>query len=196
MLKSFDPEIAAVRTEANDRRIALTPCSKRSWIDRTRNKVGTDSSTVAQYRSLFGWIDKDGRPRGTLLCYLNRHNRERPAPNRIHFIHQITPLWLKQFYDGDAFAHLSIATNSMRASTGAVLPTESPARALRSYGVESPRCIDRIHPNVLRNVCQRINVTSRSVLFRSTSDNFTGLSREYSIPSFCRPAAVEADSSG
>ena len=118
VLKGFDPEIAAMRNARQENEKAHTVLEAiNMWLERTRNKVGSESSTVSQYRSTFGWVDKDGRPRGTLLSYLDRYNRERPSPKRIHYIHQITPLWLQQFYDGDAFAHLSIATKRQRWGT-------------------------------------------------------------------------------
>jgi hypothetical protein len=119
VLKTFDPELAAIRTEAKERKERSYTVLEaiNMWLERTRNKVGTESSTVSQYRSTFGWVDKDGRPRGTLLSYLDRYNRERPAPKRIHYIHQITPLWLQQFYDGDAFAGMSNATKRQRWGT-------------------------------------------------------------------------------
>jgi integrase len=119
VLKGFDPEIAAIRDAKNQQQEKAYSVldAINMWIDRTRNKVGTESSTVSQYRSTFGWVDKDGRPRGTLLSYLDRYNRERPATKRIHYIHQITPLWLQQFYDGNSFADLSNATKRQRWGT-------------------------------------------------------------------------------
>ena len=119
VLRGFNPEIAAIRNTSNQQREKSYTVldAINMWLDRTRNKVGTESSTVNQYRSTFGWVDKDGRPRGALLTYLDRYNRERPAPKRIHFIHEITPLWLQQFYDGECFADLSISTKRQRWGT-------------------------------------------------------------------------------
>jgi integrase len=116
VLKGFDPELAEARQQREKQKQQVYPVLEaiNLWIDRTRNKLGSDSSTVAQYRSTLGWIDKDRRPRGILLSYLDRYNRERPATRRIQFIHQITSVWLQQFYDGDAFAAQSVATKRQR----------------------------------------------------------------------------------
>lgn len=117
VLKSFDPEIAAVRSAIKKQREPQTPTILEAinlWLDRTRNKVGTDTSTIDQYRSTFGWIDKDGQRRGMLLTYVDAYNRRHPAGGRIEFIGQITPIWLQQFYDGPAFAGLATETKRQR----------------------------------------------------------------------------------
>jgi hypothetical protein len=57
VLKSFDPELAAARRASQEKQTRKRYTVLEAinlWLDRTRNKVGSDTSTVDQYRSTFG----------------------------------------------------------------------------------------------------------------------------------------------
>jgi integrase len=99
-LRGFDPEIAASRAdkankESNNKTIEE---AINLWIGRTKNMFGDDSGIVAQYRSTFGWRDKEGQAHGNFLTYVEAYNNRHPkAP--IQFIQDVTPLIAQQWYD-------------------------------------------------------------------------------------------------
>lgn len=100
VLEGFNPEIAAARKEAAERQQNSQTVLEaiNLWLNRTRAAFGEDAQIVDQYRSTFGWVDKDGNPRGTLLKFVADHNAEHPDA-QIITIDQMTPLICQQLLD-------------------------------------------------------------------------------------------------
>ena len=99
-LRGWDPEIAASR-ESKAKQESNTKTVEEAinlWIDRTKNLFGDTAGIVAQYRSTFGWRDKDGNARGNLLTYVEGFNRKDPK-SPIESIRDITPLIAQQWYN-------------------------------------------------------------------------------------------------
>jgi integrase len=71
------------------------------WYDRTIRKLGDKTSTIDQYRSIFGWVEEneDRTLHGHMLRYIAQFNANEAPAGRIEFIQQLTPLWLQQFHD-------------------------------------------------------------------------------------------------
>lgn len=96
-LKTLDPEIAESREAKQkverDRKTVYEAINL--WLDRTRTLLGADAQIVNQYRSTFGWVDKDGVKRGALLRYAQEHH--------LDYIDEFTPLVCQQWLAGSGF---------------------------------------------------------------------------------------------
>jgi len=79
------------------------------WLDRTRTKFGADSQILKQYRSTFGWVDKDGVKRGGMLL----HAKE----NKLDYIDQFTPLVCQQWLSGAWFSGMTPYSRHQRWGT-------------------------------------------------------------------------------
>ena len=103
VLEEMNPEIAEARAAKKEQETKLVsvPDAFQMWYDRTIRKVGDETSTIRQYRSIFGWIEDndDRKVRGHLLQYIAAFNKRQAAEDRIEYIQQITPLWLQRFHD-------------------------------------------------------------------------------------------------
>jgi len=99
-LKGFDPEIAEARRVKVKKKSAKKTVEEavHLWLDRTRSSFGDDADIVKQYRSTFGWRDRQGKPRGNFLLYLERYN-EGNAADPVHYIQDITPLFCQQWHN-------------------------------------------------------------------------------------------------
>lgn len=100
ILKSFDPEIAELRgqkTKSENQKKTIEEAIA-LWLDRTRSRFGEDAAIVNQYRSTFGWRDKEGNAHGNFLLYVERHNSQDPK-QPIEFIHEVTPLFCQRWHD-------------------------------------------------------------------------------------------------
>lgn len=96
-LATLNPEIAESRAAKQkvERNRKTVYEAINLWLDRTRTLYGVDAQIVNQYRSTFGWVDKDGVRRGALLKYAyERH---------IDYIDEFTPLVCQQWLTGPAF---------------------------------------------------------------------------------------------
>ena len=86
------------------------------WLQRTANQFGKDSGIHKQYRSTFGWVDKDGLAHGILLKFVDEYNLAHTDAT-IRTIDQITPLIAQTWHDSHWFAHLSPVTRRQRWGT-------------------------------------------------------------------------------
>jgi hypothetical protein len=82
------------------------------WLQRTANQFGKDSGIHKQYRSTFGWVDKDGIAHGILLKFVDEYNLAHPDTT-IRTIDQITPLIAQTWHDSHWFADIFLAISSM-----------------------------------------------------------------------------------
>lgn len=103
VLDGMNPEIAEARAAKRTQEAKLVTVldAIQMWYDRTIRKVGDETSTINQYRSIFGWVEEndDRTVHGHLLKYIAEFNQREAPEDRIEFIQQITPLWLQQFHD-------------------------------------------------------------------------------------------------
>jgi integrase len=114
-LKGFDPEIAAARKQqgSKERNSKSVLEAINLWLERTRREFGADAAIVKQYRSTFGWVDKDGGVHGSLLGFVEEYNEDHPN-EPILAIADMTPLICQQWRDSDWFGDLSPATARQR----------------------------------------------------------------------------------
>jgi integrase len=113
-LTGFDPEIAAARAkDAEVKRISKTPLEAVNfWLDRTAASYGT-GSIHKQYRSTFGWVDKDGVTHGAFLEFLERYNQKHRDVS-VSTVQDITPEMLQEWHNG---WNLSTTTKHQRWGT-------------------------------------------------------------------------------
>lgn len=118
VLRSFDPEIASARErEATREHMRQTVLGAiQLWLERTANQFGRNSGIYIQYRSSFGWIDKNGSAHGSLLGFVDEYNLANPDAT-IRTIDQITPLIAQTWHDSHWFADLSPVTRRQRWGT-------------------------------------------------------------------------------
>jgi site-specific recombinase XerD len=104
-LKSLDPEIAASReSKAKQKRERKTVYEAINlWLDRSKTKLGEESHTVLQYRSLFGWV-KDGVKCGAMLRYAAEHH--------LDYIDEFTPLVCQKWLESKYFSKKAPVTAS------------------------------------------------------------------------------------
>jgi site-specific recombinase XerD len=104
-LKTLDPEIAASREaiakQERERKTVYEAINL--WLDRSRTKLGEESHTVLQYRSLFGWV-KDGVKRGAMLRYAAEHH--------LDYIDEFTPQVCQQWLESKYFTKKKAVTAS------------------------------------------------------------------------------------
>ena len=100
ILKGFDPEIAELRGQKskleNEKKTVEEAIEL--WLARTRSMFGEDASIVKQYRSTFGWRDKEKNAHGNFLLFVEQYNNKNPK-QAIEFIQEITPLFCQQWHD-------------------------------------------------------------------------------------------------
>lgn len=115
ILKGFDPEEAARRKEKQSRRRNEKTILEaiQLWMDRTAAEFGSDSGIYAQYRSVFGWLDKDGEVHGNLLGFIAEYNSEHPTDPIVNIDH-MTPLICQQWHDSKWFTGLASTTAKQR----------------------------------------------------------------------------------
>ena len=94
VLRAFDPEISRAREEKARKESSKFTIEDAIalWIERTRNKFGADAAIVNQYRSTFGWRDREGKAHGNFLLYVQVHNERNPT-DAIESVHNVTPLF-------------------------------------------------------------------------------------------------------
>jgi integrase len=114
-LRLFDPEIAAARAakKLEEQKTLTIADAIQLWLDRTASDCGRDSSTYAQYRSTFGWVDGKGQVHGTLLGFIEEYNAEHPDA-LITTINQMDPHICQVWRDSDWFGELSRTTRNQR----------------------------------------------------------------------------------
>jgi site-specific recombinase XerD len=117
-LKAFDPEIAEARAaKRKEKRTSRTVLEAIDlWLQRARNGSGADSTIVKQYRSTFGWIDKDGLSHGSLLRFVEDWNVEYPK-ERIDTIDDMSTLICQEWLSSESFRSLSSVTRNQRWGT-------------------------------------------------------------------------------
>jgi len=110
-LKELDPEIAAIRqkTAKQERERKTVFEAINLWLDRTRALYGERATIVNQYRSTFGWVDKDGVKHGALLRYA--------AYKRFDYIDEFTPLVLQEWLASDQFPGKELTSKHQRWGT-------------------------------------------------------------------------------
>jgi integrase len=119
VLRSFDPEIADAlqQKEAKHRSRRTVLEAIQLWLDRTASNSGRNSGIWKQYRSTFGWIDKNGAVHGTLLGFIEEYNNEHPE-GRVKYIDQLTPLIAQTWHDSHWFSvNLGSVTRRQRWGT-------------------------------------------------------------------------------
>jgi site-specific recombinase XerD len=114
-LRLLDPEIAAARAakKSEEQKTLTIADAIQLWLDRTASERGRDSSTYAQYRSTFGWVDGKGQVHGTLLKFIEEYNAEHPDA-LITTINQMGPLVCQRWRDSHWFGELSGTTRNNR----------------------------------------------------------------------------------
>jgi site-specific recombinase XerD len=89
-LNALNPEIAASRAEKQEAEASRKTVYEaiNLWLDRTRTQFGERSAIVKQYRSTFGWVDKDGVRHGLLFRFATDY--------KLEYIDELTPLLCQQ----------------------------------------------------------------------------------------------------
>jgi hypothetical protein len=156
ILKGFDPEIAELRAQkakVEDKKKTVEEAIE-LWLKRTRSRFGEDASIVKQYRSTFGWRDKEGNARGNFLLYVEQHNNNNPK-QPIKFIQEITPLFWQEWHDSwkDKYSDMSRKQrwNTVRSFFsflhGLGVIETNPAALIRSIEASATFAHDRIPRN-------------------------------------------------
>lgn len=118
VLRGFDPEIAEAReSKEQKKRTSRTVLEAINlWLDRTRTAFGERSTIVNQYRSTFGWIDKNGVSRGALLRFIEARNAKCPD-QQVETIDQVSTLVCQEWLSSKWFTNLSPVTRNQRWGT-------------------------------------------------------------------------------